>query len=152
MTWLCSVPFPVSSPHFAVLAALRRRTADERPDSAAADRTGPGGPDADAAVPRTGRVMIEVESAPGATTIFVRGELDLVTMPFLAEQLTLVSRDKPGRLVFDLAGTGFMDCGSARLIAGAGEWLPEGRRPVIRRPGPASAGSSSSPVSTLTAR
>jgi len=81
--------------------------------------------------------MIEVESAPGTATIFVRGELDLVTTPFLAEQLTLVSRDKPGRLVFDLAGTAFMDCGSARLIAGAGEWLPGGRRPVIRRPGPA---------------
>jgi anti-anti-sigma factor len=81
--------------------------------------------------------MVEVESAPGATTIFVRGELDLVTMPFLAEQLTRLSRDKPGRLVFDLAGTGFMDCGSARLIAGGGKWLPEGRRPVIRRPSPA---------------
>jgi anti-anti-sigma factor len=81
--------------------------------------------------------MIEVQSAPGATTIFVRGELDLVTMPFLAEQLTRLSRDKPGRLVFDLAGTGFMDCGSARLIAGTGEWLAEGRRPVIRRPGSA---------------
>ena len=103
-------------------------------------------------VPAPARVMIEVESAPGATTIFVRGELDLVTMPFLAEQLTLVSRDKPGRLVFDLAGTGFMDCGSARLIAGAGEWLPEGRRPVIRRPALPSAASSSSPVLTLTAR
>ncbi len=86
---------------------------------------------------RTSRVMIEVGAAPGATTIVVRGELDLVTMPFLAEQLALVSRDKPGRLVFDLAGTAFMDCGSARLIAGAGQWLPEGRRPVIRRPGPA---------------
>jgi|SRR5271157_2394194 len=111
------------------------------PNNAAADGTkSPNRPDADAAVqegPRTGRVMIEVESAPGAATIFIRGELDLVTMPFLAEQLTLVSRDEPGRLVFDLAGTGFMDCGSARLIAGAGEWLPEGRRPVIRRPGPA---------------
>jgi len=88
-------------------------------------------------IPRTDLVMIEVESAPEAATIAVRGELDLVTMPFLAEQLTLVSRDKPGRLVFDLAGTGFMDCGSARLIASSGEWLPEGRRPVIRRPGPA---------------
>ncbi len=86
---------------------------------------------------RANRVVIEVESAPEATTISVRGELDLVTMPFLAEQLTLVSRDKPGRLVFDLAGTGFMDCGSARLIASAGEWLPEGRRPVIHRPGSA---------------
>jgi anti-sigma B factor antagonist len=109
-------------------------------NSAAADRNRPpGGPDADAAVPdgpRAGRVAVEVESAPGATTISVRGELDLVTMPFLAEQLTLVSRDKPGRLVFDLAGTAFMDCGSARLMASAGEWLPEGRRPVIRRPSP----------------
>ena len=97
------------------------------------------GPDADAAVPdgpRAGRVVIEVESAPGAATIVIRGELDLVTMPFLAEQLTLISRDKPGRLVFDLAGTGFMDCGSARLMTSAGEWLPEGRRPVIRRPSP----------------
>jgi anti-sigma B factor antagonist len=109
-------------------------------NSAAADENRPpGGPDADTAVPdgpRAGRVVIEVESAPGATTISVRGELDLVTMPFLAEQLTLVSRNEPGRLVFDLAGTGFMDCASARLMAGAGEWLPEGGRPVIRRPSP----------------
>ncbi len=79
-------------------------------------------------------VIIEVEAASAATTIFVRGELDLVTMPLLTEQLTLVAREKPGRLVFDLARTDFMDCGSARLIAGAGEWLPEGQRPVIRRP------------------
>ena len=99
MTWLCSVPFPVT--------------------------------------PRSSRVTIEVQSAPGTTTVLVRGELDLVTMPFLAEQLTLISRDKPGRVVFDLAETGFMDCGSARLIAAAGDWLPEGRQPVIRRPGPA---------------
>ena len=82
----------------------------------------------------TGRVMIEVEAASAATTIFVKGELDLVTMPLLTEQLTLVAREKPGRLVFDLAWTDFMDCGSARLIVGAGEWLPEGQRPVIRRP------------------
>ena len=79
-------------------------------------------------------VIIEVEAASAATTIFVRGELDLVTMPLLTEQLTLVAREKPGRLVFDLARTDFMDCGSARLLAGAGEWLPEGQRPVIRRP------------------
>ena len=108
------------------------------PDNTEAGRTrSPSGPDADAAVPDgpgTGRVVIEVESVPGTATIVITGELDMVTMPFLAEQLALVSRSKPGRLVFDLAGTGFMDCGSARLIAGAGEWLPEGRRPVIRRP------------------
>lgn len=83
-----------------------------------------------------GRVTIEVEARPGTTTIVVRGELDLVTMPFLAAQLALAVRDKPGRLVFDLSGTRFMDCGSARLIAAAGQWLPGGARPVIRHPRP----------------
>ena len=82
------------------------------------------------------RVTIEVEACPGITTIVVKGELDLVTMPFLAAQLALATRDSPGRLVFDLGGTHFMDCGSARLIAGAGRWLPDRARPVIRRPGP----------------
>ena len=83
-----------------------------------------------------GRVTIELEARPGTTTIVVRGELDLVTMPFLAAQLALAVRDRPGRLVFDLSGTRFMDCGSARLIAAAGQWLPDGGRPVIRRPRP----------------
>jgi anti-anti-sigma factor len=83
-----------------------------------------------------GRVTIEVEARPGITTIVVKGELDLVTMPFLASQLALATRDSPGRLVFDLSGTHFMDCGSARLIASAGHWLTGGGRPVIRRPGP----------------
>ena len=83
-----------------------------------------------------GRVTIEVEARPGITTIVVRGELDLVTMPVLAARLALALRDRPGRLVFDLSGTRFMDCGSARLIAAAGRWLPDGGRPVIRHPRP----------------
>src|SRR5262249_41940445 len=45
-------------------------------------------------------------------------------------------QDRPGRLVFDLSGTHFMDCGSARLITAAGQWLPDGGPPVIRRPRP----------------
>jgi anti-anti-sigma factor len=83
-----------------------------------------------------GRVTIEVENRPGVTTVVVTGELDLVSMPYLASQLALAVRDRPRRLVFDLGGTQFIDCGSARLIAGAGQWLPDGGRPVIRRPGP----------------
>jgi anti-anti-sigma factor len=106
------------------------------PDSSTADKRPPRAQDPGAAAHRGDRVTIMVEARPGTATIFVRGELDLVTMPFLAEQLTLVSRNRPDRLVFDLAGTHFMDCGSARLIAGAGQWLPAGRCPVIRRPGP----------------
>ncbi len=85
---------------------------------------------------RPGQVAIEVEVRPGATTILVRGELDLVTLPVLAEELAMAGQDRPERLVFDLAGTHFMDCGAARLIAGSGQWLRDGRRPVIRRPGP----------------
>ena len=103
------------------------------PDNSAAHENGPPDP---AGPAQDDRVAIEVEARPGVTTIVVKGELDLVTMPYLAAQLALATRDRPGRLVFDLGGTHFMDCGSARLIAGAGQWLPDGGRPVIRRPGP----------------
>ena len=103
------------------------------PDNSAAHENEPPDP---AGPAQDGRVTIEVEARPGVTTIVVKGELDLVTMPYLAAQLALAIRDRPGRLVFDLGGTHFMDCGSARLIAGAGQWLPGGGRPVIRRPGP----------------
>jgi len=94
------------------------------------------GPDGSAGPVQDGRITIEVEARPGVTTIVVKGELDLVTMPYLATRLTLALRDRPGRLVFDLSGTHFMDCGSARLIAAAGQRLPGGGRPVVRRPGP----------------
>jgi len=57
-------------------------------------------------------------------------------MPFLAAQLARAVRDRPGRLVFDLSGTRFMDCGSARLIAAAGRHRAAIARPVIRCPTP----------------
>ena len=103
------------------------------PDDSAAHENGPQDP---AGRAQGGRVTIEVETRPGVTTIVVKGELDLVTMPYLAARLALAIRDRPGRLVFDLSGTHFLDCGSARLIVGAGQRLPGGGRPVIRRPGP----------------
>jgi anti-sigma B factor antagonist len=103
------------------------------PDKPAAHGNGPPDPTGPA---QDGRVTIEVEARPGVTTIVVKGELDLVTMPYLATRLTLAIRDRPGRLIFDLSETHFMDCGSARLIAGAGQRLPGGGRPVIRRPAP----------------
>ena len=103
------------------------------PDNSAAHENGPPDP---AGPAQDGRVSIEVETRPGVTTIVVKGELDLVTMPYLAARLTLAIRDRPGRLIFDLSGTHFIDCGSARLIADAGQRLPGGGRPVIRRPAP----------------
>jgi anti-sigma B factor antagonist len=83
----------------------------------------------------SGRMAIEVEAGPGMTTIFLRGELDLVSLPFLDKCLTQVLGEAPGRLVVDMAGTDFIDCGCARLIAGASRALPPGARLVIRHPG-----------------
>jgi len=84
-----------------------------------------------------GRVAIEVDVGRGTTTVFISGELDLATMPFVSGQLTLVLETRPERLVLDLTRTGFLDCGSARMIVATGRSLPAGRRPVIRRPSPA---------------
>jgi len=84
-----------------------------------------------------GRVAIEVNVGTGTTTVFISGELDLATMPFVSGQLTLVLQTRPERLVLDLTRTGFLDCGSARMIVATGRSLPAGRRPVIRRPSPA---------------
>lgn len=125
MAWLCSdSSFPCSSPGTPSPGPPSRRSV---PSASPVS----GGPR-----PRPGRVAIKVvDAGPGATTIFIRGELDLVTMPVLAEQLALVLRGNPERLVLDMAATDFMDCGSARLIAGAARSLSDGGRLVIRRPG-----------------
>jgi anti-sigma B factor antagonist len=79
-------------------------------------------------------VVIEVDVRREAATMVVTGELDLTTRAVLAEQLSAILRTRPRRLILDLAGTGFIDCGTARLIVSAGQSLSEGTRTVIRRP------------------
>ncbi|MBV9096236.1 MAG: STAS domain-containing protein [Streptosporangiaceae bacterium] len=79
-----------------------------------------------------GQVSVHVYVGPEATTVAVSGELDLMTMPLVARELAQVLRERPRRLILDMAGIGFMDCGSARLIVAAGRCLPPGQRPVIR--------------------
>jgi anti-anti-sigma factor len=64
----------------------------------------------------------------------ITGELDLTTRPVLAEYLSAILRARPPRLILDLAGLGFVDCGSVRLIVSAGQFLPGGRRAIIRHP------------------
>ena len=125
MAWLCSdSSSPCSSPEPPSPGPPSRRSVSSASPVSGRPRPGPG------------RVAIKVVDAdPGATTILIRGELDLVTMPVFAEQLTLALRGNPERLILDMAATDFMDCGSARLVAGAARSLPEGGRLVIRRPG-----------------
>ncbi len=125
MAWLCSdSSSPCSSPRASSPGPPSRRSAPSA------------SPVSGRPHPRPGRVAIKVvDAGPGATTIFIRGELDLVTVPVFAEQLMLALRGNPERLVLDMAATDFMDCGSARLIAAAVRSLPEGGRLIIRRPG-----------------
>jgi anti-anti-sigma factor len=85
--------------------------------------------------PREPPLGIEVATTAGTTTVVISGELDLTTMPLLARQLALIMEDRPQRLIFDMSGVCFIDCAAARLIAGTSRFLPEGHRPVIRRPG-----------------
>jgi anti-anti-sigma factor len=97
----------------------------------------PGPADSRPAAPPPGPVAFEVTFSRGTATLVIIGELDLNTMPLLSERLSLILRQKPRRLVVDMARTGFMDCGSARLIAGAVRSLPDTGQLVIRRPSPA---------------
>jgi anti-anti-sigma factor len=70
----------------------------------------------------------------GTVIVVLSGEFDTGNIRALAHHLAEVLEYQPRRLVFDLAEVGFVDCASARLIAGTGRSLPEGVRPVISRP------------------
>jgi anti-sigma B factor antagonist len=97
----------------------------------------PGTGPAVAASPPVSRMLIEATVSAGTVTVVIGGELDPVTTPLLARRLAEILADRPQRLVFDMAGVGFIDCAAARLIVGTSRFLPAGRRPVIRRPSPA---------------
>ncbi|MHB8295806.1 MAG: STAS domain-containing protein [Acidimicrobiales bacterium] len=74
-----------------------------------------------------------VEGDDGAPIAIVQGELDIATAPLLARELGTVAREGPRRLVIDLAGTTFMDCGGARAIIDARRALPPGSCEVVLR-------------------
>jgi anti-anti-sigma factor len=72
----------------------------------------------------------------GTVTVILSGEFDVTTEGFLRARLAYVRRERPRRLIFDTARVTYIDCASARLIAGTGAWLPPGVKPVIACPGP----------------
>jgi anti-anti-sigma factor len=72
----------------------------------------------------------------GTVTVVLRGEFDVTNEDVLSGQLERIREKGPRRLIFEAAQVAFMDCGSSRLIAGTGRWLPAGTRPVISRPSP----------------
>jgi anti-anti-sigma factor len=86
--------------------------------------------------PREPSLTVETTVTTEMAMVIIRGELDLTTTPLLCRQLAQIRYGSPQRLVFDMSGVDFIDCAAARLIASTGRFLPEGRRPVIRRPSP----------------
>ena len=84
--------------------------------------------------PQEPPLTIEAAVTAGTAVVVISGELDLTTTSLLSQQLAQILEDGPQRLVFDMSGVHFMDCATVRLIAGTGRCLPQGRRPIIRRP------------------
>lgn len=74
--------------------------------------------------------------AARTVTVVLGGEFDVTTESFLADRLEAIRRIAPCRLTFKAAQVAFMDCASARLIAGTARWLPAGSKPVISWPSP----------------
>ena len=73
----------------------------------------------------------------GQTVIVVlRGELDVTSEGFLYGRLSQIGEMRPRRLVFEMSQVAYLDCASARLIAGTGDWLPAGVKPVVSRASP----------------
>jgi anti-anti-sigma factor len=69
-------------------------------------------------------------------TVVLQGEFDVTSAEALSASLERIHQRGPSRLIFDLAAVGYVDCASARLIAGTGRWLPPGVKPVIISPSP----------------
>ena len=69
-------------------------------------------------------------------TVVLSGEFDITSEGFLTSRLARVRREEPRRLIFDTAQVTFLDCASARLLAGTDDWLPAGVKPVIACPAP----------------
>ena len=69
-------------------------------------------------------------------TVVLSGEFDFTGEGFLSGRLEQICRTRPSRRIFETAQVAFLDCSSARLIAGTSSWLPPGTRPVVSRPSP----------------
>lgn len=78
---------------------------------------------------------VEINTEGGDVTVALRGELDVLTAPFLWERMEPALSAVTGKLVFDFAGLGFIDSMGLGVIVRAQSRLrgesPE-RQVVIR--------------------
>ncbi len=78
-----------------------------------------------------------VIGADGTAVVTITGDIDISTLPALAQQLRQVESAQPRQLVFDLASVGFIDCAGAQAIVHSSVLPPGGPKPVLRYPAPA---------------
>ncbi|HEY5016448.1 MAG TPA: STAS domain-containing protein [Streptosporangiaceae bacterium] len=69
-------------------------------------------------------------------TVVLQGEFDVTSEDALSASLERIHQSRPSRLIFEMAAVGYIDCASARLIAGTSRWLPDGVKPVISSASP----------------
>jgi anti-sigma B factor antagonist len=78
---------------------------------------------------------IDVTGDDSGITVAVRGELDVLTAPFLWERLETLFPEQGGRLVLDLAGVRFVDSMGIGVIVRAQSRLRQsGGELVVRSP------------------
>jgi anti-sigma B factor antagonist len=70
----------------------------------------------------------------GIAEIAVRGDLDIITAPVLAEMIALALEKQPNAIVLDLSGVEFLDCAAAAVIANTAAMRPGGDWLTIRHP------------------
>jgi anti-sigma B factor antagonist len=88
-------------------------------------------------MPGPRRPGFEARSDDGGTIMIVlSGDLDIVNRSWLARRLAETMKQQPRHLVVDMTEVGFADSAALRLIVRAGQLLPAGGRPAIRRPRP----------------
>ena len=81
----------------------------------------------------------------GRVDLKISGDLDITTVPVLTDQLATLADLRPAGLVIDLSRVTFLDCASARLLAGMAALLPPASHRSSPRSGrPCGACSSSS--------
>ncbi|MGH8991687.1 MAG: STAS domain-containing protein [Acidimicrobiia bacterium] len=76
---------------------------------------------------------IDVTDDDGGVTVAVRGELDVLTAPFLWERLEGLLPDAGGRLTLDLAGVRFIDSMGLGVIVRAQSRLRRGTGQLVVR-------------------
>ena len=68
-------------------------------------------------------LSIDISEGNGCVVLSIHGDVDIDTAPQLREQLLVVARQSPRRVIVDLEAVGFLDSSGIGLLVGAMERL-----------------------------